>query len=428
MIRYVLMFLVIVATSLYFFPFGLKALPGPNTKMMLAAMGLVVYLMQLGRQRGGTVNRDMFFLSLIAASVSLMGFFSITYNNTPDYAYATYLVSMWVWIGGAYMVIQLMKWAHDKTSVKLVCNYLIAVCVMQCALALFIDMYAPAKVLVDTYIEQGQEFLDKAERMYGIGASLDVAGSRFAAVLVMIVFILLRNDIDKRIYWVYILTFLIITVVGSMIARTTYVGVGVALLYVLYKSKLYTFHIPKAVKRLCFWLLVFAIVSVPFLTMAYHTVPTVHENLRFAFEGFFNLVEKGEWSIASNDRLRTMYVFPETIKTWLIGDGYFSNPRDVDPMFIGKMVGGYYMGTDVGYLRFIFYFGLIGLVAISAVMCKAVFICGRKFEAWRALFLMLLAVNFIVWFKVSTDIFLVFALFLMADREEENDVIPAAKP
>ena len=86
------------------------------------------------------------------------------------------------------------------------------------------------------------------------------------------------------------------------------------------------------------------------------------------------------------------------------------------------------MGTDVGYLRFIFYFGLIGLVAISAVMCKAVFICGRKFEAWRALFLMLLAVNFIVWFKVSTDIFLVFALFLMADREEENDVIPAAKP
>ena len=249
-----------------------------------------------------------------------------------------------------------------------------------------------------------------------------------AAVLVMIVFILLRHDIDKRIYWVYILTFLIITVVGSMIARTTYVGVGVALLYVLYKSKLYTFHIPKAVKRLCFWLLVFAIVSVPFLTMAYHTVPTVHENLRFAFEGFFNLVEKGEWSIASNDRLRTMYVFPETIKTWLIGDGYFSNPRDVDPMFIGKMVGGYYMGTDVGYLRFIFYFGLIGLVAISAVMCKAAFICGRKFEAWRALFLMLLAVNFIVWFKVSTDIFLVFALFLMADREEENDVIPAAKP
>ena len=140
MIRYVLMFLVIVATSLYFFPFGLKALPGPNTKMMLAAMGLVVYLMQLGRQRGGTVNRDMFFLSLIAASVSLMGFFSITYNNTPDYAYATYLVSMWVWIGGAYMVTQLMKWAHGKTSVKLVCNYLIAVCVTQCALALFIDM------------------------------------------------------------------------------------------------------------------------------------------------------------------------------------------------------------------------------------------------------------------------------------------------
>ena len=96
-----LMFLVMVATSLYFFPFGLKALPGLNTKMIVAAAGLVVYLFRLGRQRDGSVNRDIFLLSLIAALVSLIGLFSITYNNTPDYAYATYIVSMWVWIGGA---------------------------------------------------------------------------------------------------------------------------------------------------------------------------------------------------------------------------------------------------------------------------------------------------------------------------------------
>ena len=118
--------------------------------------------------------------------------------------------------------------------------------------------------------------------------------------------------------------------------------------------------------------------------------------------------------------LQNMYVFPEAIKTWLIGDGYFSPPQDTDPYFTGKIRLGYYMGTDVGYLRFIFYFGLIGLAAISAVMCKAAFICARKFRAERALFIMLLAINFIVWFKVSTDIFLVFAPFLVADPEEER--------
>ena len=422
MIRGVLILLTIVATSFYFFPFFFKVLPKVNTKMMLAAVGVVVYLIRLGQERGASVNRDMFFLSLCAALVSLVGVFSITYNNTPDYAYATYLVSMWVWIGGAYAVIQLMKLIHGKASVKLICNYLIAVCTIQCALALWLDMYVPAKVFVDTYIEQGQDFLNEVERIYGIGASLDVAGSRFSAVLVMIAFIVLHEHIDKKYYWAYIVAFLIVAVVGSMIARTTYVGAGIALLYILYKSNIYTLQLSRECKRLWLWLLAFAVISVPLLIVTYNTVPVVRENLRFAFEGFFNLVETGEWSIASNDRLATMYVFPETIKTWLIGDGYFSSPRDVDPMFIGKIVGGYYMGTDVGYLRFIFYFGLVGLAAISAVMCKAAFICLYKFKVERVLFFLLLGVNFIVWFKVATDIFLVFALFLVADRDEKDTV------
>ena len=56
-----------------------------------------------------------------------------------------------------------------------------------------------------------------------------------------------------------------------------------------------------------------------------------------------------------------MYVFPDNLKTWLIGDGYFSNPYNIDPYFTGRFVGGYYMSTDVGYLRFIFYSGLVGI-------------------------------------------------------------------
>lgn len=102
MIRSILTLLVIIVTSLYFFPFSFKILPDVNTKMMLAVVGLMVYMMRLGRGRNASINKDMFFLSIGAAMVSLIGLFSITYNNTPDYAYAGYLVSMWVWLGGAY--------------------------------------------------------------------------------------------------------------------------------------------------------------------------------------------------------------------------------------------------------------------------------------------------------------------------------------
>lgn len=79
------------------------------------------------------------------------------------------------------------------------------------------------------------------------------------------------------------------------------------------------------------------------------------------------------------------------------------------------------MGSDVGYVRFIFYFGLTGLIAFSLFMIKAGLICFKRFRDYRYMFLMFVALNFIIWLKVSTDIFLVFAPFLClinADKEE----------
>lgn len=153
----------------------------------------------------------------------------------------------------------------------------------------------------------------------------------------------------------------------------------------------------------------------------YHVDDTFKEDLRFGFEGFFSLWEKGSWEVASNEKLTNMYVFPDNLKTWIIGDGYFSSPRDTDPYFTGELVGGYYMGTDAGYLRFIFYFGLIGLSAISAVLIKSAMICYDAFKEYKTMFIALLAVNFIVWFKVSTDIFPVFAPFIALSAIKQTD-------
>ena len=162
------------------------------------------------------------------------------------------------------------------------------------------------------------------------------------------------------------------------------------------------------------------LVAIPLLSYLYTNDPVFHKHLRFGFEGFFSLVEEGEWTVSSNERLQTMYVFPESLKTWIIGDGYFSNPRDVDPYFTGRYIGGYYMGTDVGYLRFIFYAGVLGLAAMTSVICKAFQIGWKRFPRQREVFLLLLLLNLIIWLKVSTELFMVFALFLMIDKEEDE--------
>lgn len=422
--KYILIFLTIIATSLYFFPFELKALPGINTKMVMAVFGLIILFFQFVWKRKLVIGKDFLYLSFLAGIVSLVGLVSISYNDTPDYAYASYLISAWVWLGGAYTLYSFIKLVHGRINWILLCHYLIVICIIQCALTLTIDLYKPFKLFVDSYIEQGQDFLNEynVHRLYGLGASLDVAGSRFAAVLVMITFLLIDNNYKKKWYHflLYILSFIIIGTIGNMIARTTLIGIVVSVAYILLVSITQIKHVSSSYLRTLKWLICMLIVSIPLIVYFYNTVPQVHKNIRFGFEGFFSLVEKGRWEVSSTDKLKTMYVYPNNFKTWAIGDGYFSSPRN-DPHYVGplKKIEGYYMGTDVGYLRFIFYFGVIGLIAFSFFIIKTGQICMRKTPSLKPLLMMLLLVNFIIWFKVSTDIFLVFALFFCLDEEQE---------
>lgn len=129
----------VVVTSCYFFPFVPAALPMANSKMILAVVGLVVLGIDLTKKGNAAVDHDFLTISVWALAVSLIAFCSVTINHTQDNTFSTYFMSMWVWLGGAYAVVKLIKAVHGYISVPLVVNYLLAVCVMQCVLALVFD-------------------------------------------------------------------------------------------------------------------------------------------------------------------------------------------------------------------------------------------------------------------------------------------------
>lgn len=415
-----------IAVSFYFFPFEFTFLPGVNTKMAMAGVGLILYVIDLAKGRVGQINKSGFQIAIIAALVSLCGLTAVIYNNTNDYTYATYIVSMFVWLGGAYTAVKIVKWLHGYVSVELVCNYLIGVCVGQCILALVMDFNPTIKAMVDRFVV-GFDFVDtdsltKANRLYGIGAGLDVAGTRFSAVLVIIAVILQRLSSSRfRNYiWLYLVAFVIITVVGNMMARTTTVGVLVALCYLVMSSGIMKMSINRDNMRIWKYLLGTLCVALPIIISLYSIDPQFRDNIRFAFEGFFSLAEKGHWETNSNNILKNMIVFPDNWKTWLIGDGYIENPTYRDPYYVGPSHGGYYMGTDIGYLRFLFYFGLFGLLTFIIYFIKVAGSCAERFPKYITMFMLILAINMIVWLKVSTDIFLVFAIFLCVSKEDED--------
>lgn len=420
MIRVIGILLTLVVTSLYLFPFELKHLPGANTKMIMAGLGLIVIGIQMAKQKNPLINTGFFKLVLLASLVSLIGLFAVVFNDTSDFEYVTYIVSMLVWISAAYVVITWMIFVHGTVFVELLAKYIVAVSLMQCVLALAIDSYMPLKQLVNSIMVVTPIM---ETRLYGIPASLDIAGSRFSVALVLIIYLMSRISKNKSIYKAisYIVAFFIIAIVGNMISRTTTVGVIVALCYFIFLLLRNQYNSVVKLRYISILFVGILVCLLPILCYLYQVNTSFHDNIRFAFEGFFSLAEKGKWEVHSNEMLKDMYIFPDNLKTWIVGDGYFDNPYFADKYYTGPAWAGYYKGTDVGYLRFIYYFGLIGLFVFSAFMLKIGQILMNRFHEERVMFLIIILLNFIIWFKVSTDLFVVYALFLMIPKNGDEE-------
>lgn len=417
--------LLTVVTSFYFFPFSPTFLPAANTKMILAALGLVILIAENARKKTAVIGKDFVLLSFWAIIVSLISLISVVINNTPDYTYVSYIVSMWVWMGGAYATIFVIKSFHGRVNVRILCHYLISVCVFQCLIAFFMDQFPAMKTIVDSLVE-GEGFMGKVEtRLYGIGASLDVAGMRFSAILIIIAFLVTHPEVplSKREIVLFITCFMVISIIGNMMSRTTTLGMVSAIMYLIVYSCSNAFSNRRIGTLSTFWKYLALILTV-FVTLSvylYNNNQSVHYNLRFGFEGFFSLVETGHWETNSNDILKSMVVFPDNTKTWIIGDGYIRNPK-IDPHYTGEITGGFYKNTDIGYLRFIFYFGIVGLFSFAFFLFSVARACSSRFKHYAKLFFMILILNYLVWFKVSTDLFVLFALFLSLPNDGDQAI------
>ena len=420
MIRWAGIILTALVTSFFLFPFNLP-LTGieVNTKMILAVVGAVLLVNDKVRGKGPQLSRDFVILCVICAIISVWAFGVSVINNTSDRSFALYLVSVWVWLGAAYAVVSMISWVHGEATVERIGNYLIAVCTVQCLLAYFMTVWPSLGSFVDSLMGEGEAFMSATEnRMHGLGAALDPAGLRFSAVLVILSYLMAGTDFDTRPWqgMLYMAAFCIITVIGNMIARTTTAGAILAIvLFGVLKS-------PRdgMLKFDRSWgIIVVSILLVTFMSVALYRInPAFRSNLRFGFEGFFSLAEKGRWEVRSNDILKGMVVWPETAWTWLVGDGFFDSPKDMPNRF-GQVYGGYYKRTDIGYLRYIFYFGSIGLAGLLAAFGQMTHTCIRRLGGYRPLFLMLLLVNLLGWLKVSSDIIMVFAPFLVLAYQKE---------
>lgn len=406
----------ILLTDFFLFPLSFTFFPIGNSKIYMAVVAIAIVLLRgrdLVTDKG---SRVFMVLCCYALGLSLVNYFSIVVNNTSDYTYATYIITMLVWLGGAFTLVSYLNYLHGGLTVRILACYLLGVCALQCISALMIDNYPYFENLVcDLMVDQKGTLEYAEDRLCGISCAFDPAGIRFSAVLVIALFILpdLLGDEDFGVTGkiLYLTGIALVVVVGNMISRTTTVGALMGIAYVVYVMMFGHMREGTWKKTAAVYLVSALVVAIPVVAYFYNVNYNFREELRFGFEGFFNLVENGKWEVHSNNVLESMVVFPDNLKTWCLGDGFFIDTTQ-DPWYVGPTYKGYYMNTDIGYLRFIFYFGLIGLAIFTMFFIYVTKACISFFPRLWCMMVALLVLQFIVWFKVSTDIFSVFAIFL----------------
>lgn len=416
MIKIIGIILALIVTDFYLFPFEPAILSGVNVKMILAALAIPYIIVLLAIKRNALIDKDFLIMCLFTVPISLFSLLSNVYNDTNDFSFNFYFVSVFVWMAAGFLVTSMIKFVHRKLSVQLLADYLIGVCCLQCLLALCMEYIPAFKDAIDGMMS-GEAFMgDAGGRMHGLGCALDVAGGRFAAILVIIAILLTRTQSKIKI-WFYIISFLIILVLGNMIGRTTTVGGVLSILYWIYDG----WKGNQSGNGFYKYLLTGLCVTIPIIMILYSTNPVFYQQLRFGFEGFFSLIETGRWETNSNDiLLNHMLVFPDNVKTWLIGDGYGANPTENDPYYIGKEYHGFYMGTDIGYLRFIFFFGIFGMLSMITLFVCFWRICYNRFSKLKDIATMLLILNLVIWFKATSDLLPIFAILLCINKTDQN--------
>lgn len=202
--------------------------------------------------------------------------------------------------------------------------------------------YSNIKEITDRYLDHGtfRGLALSGDQFYGLTASFGL----------MSLMVIKRYVDSQKIVWMII--FWILFCANMFVGRTGFIGFAVALYFMFIKSDNHKFKL--IIKIIGFSLLGFIILK-SFLPESIRN--TINESVfAYAFQLFYNYKNSGLFETSSSNRVLEMWQEKFDVFTFLFGDGIFMN-KD----------GSYYRHVDVGFLRQLFYGGIVYLIYSMAL-------------------------------------------------------------
>lgn len=347
----------------FIYPVKLKGLPF-SFRILIAPIGFV-WLLKDYLAGNLYISKKILRLLLAIILVTLVSYVSIfIVNDTAEYTYLLFAVPVFTYILSAYAFVKFAYKIYPDFSFHKLALYLITVTLLQAIISIIMFL-VPAVNTFLMSIQQLDEFSSRAVtkaiglKLLGFGESFFALGVFNSVALIFIVILLKNTKQPFKIKMYLILAYLFIFVIGMMQARTTSVGLIMSICYLFFSSfKLRFVNLILDLKIVFRFLAVAAIIFAIFTTFGQGFLNKYSFLIKYGFEMVVNYQESGTLKTGSTEELKTLYIYPDNDKTYLIGDGRLTQ---VD----NNGLTGFYKHTDVGFIRLIFYIGLIGLLLFA---------------------------------------------------------------
>jgi hypothetical protein len=361
-----------------------------------------------------SVPKNLFAIFILSLCVIIVAFVAVVYNTTSDLSLIKRPIIDLFCLPTAYLLIVFVKKQYGVIRFETIANFYIIAVIIQVLLSLFIFFSPEFRQVALGLLKQpplGEAMINKLSdiRLIGFGAQFFSAGVIYSFVLMLIAAILKNNILSsKEMFW-YICAFTLIFVLGMMTARTTLVGFLLSIL-VLFYTKDRASKNKWLFSRILFFISVLFVIS---FIIVLNLNKEVREKLsvigNFGFDLFVNYFSRRELTNGSVVAMKNMYVFPNSLKTWSVGDGYFADP--VNPEF------GYYMHTDIGYSRLLFYFGIIGTLTYFLLHSGIIYFATKANERkYQMFFFAVVLLLFIVNLKGVASLSILVFPFLFVNK------------
>ena len=297
--------------------------------------------------------------------VAIIALASIVINNTHDIYYLKLPLVLLLAFFANYFLARIAYYAYGKFDIKLFLDYFILAHFLYLGVSVMMFFNSSFMEFIQGLLKIDDVGLDAYERtagtrIIGFGASYFASGllNGFFLILLSVYICTFRLSDKKR---VLLLLFYVITlVIGMAMARTTMIGAVIGICLLLYLSLSNIILLFKVV----FYGLItlFSAILLFSFVIDYYNLDIAYL-AKFAFEIVENYFTTGKASSSSMDKMWEMYnILPQDNSTWLIGDALFVDPSGF----------GYYKNVDIGYLRAIWYFGLLGTFFLFRYYYKSI--------------------------------------------------------